>query len=132
LGDSPDGGAGRRALGRNSDCGVYHQRYTSRVHFEANLKVNEQTMSDLNYPFCQQRYQAALVELDSQQVLELIHAAEVSILVPRQQIAGTLDGEMERVATLFEPGEFLAGKQTKINNRLEPKHRLKRNATTGS
>lgn len=55
-------------------------------------------ISNLNYPIWQQRYQAALVELDPQKLADRICVAENAILLRQKELAGSAEGKTERQA----------------------------------
>jgi hypothetical protein len=55
-------------------------------------------MNGLDYPKWQQKYQAALVELDPKQLPARIHVAENAILVRLRELAGNPNGAAERHA----------------------------------
>ena len=55
-------------------------------------------MKDLKYPKWQQPYQAALVELDQEQMLARVHAAETAIFLRLQEMAANPGGNSEKQA----------------------------------
>jgi surfactin synthase thioesterase subunit len=55
-------------------------------------------MRNLDYPIWQQRYEAALVELDPLKIPGRLRAAQEAILTRQQELSGNSDGEIERMA----------------------------------
>jgi hypothetical protein len=74
--------------------------------------------SDVRYPAWQNKYQAALLELDPKKLLERVHEAEIAIFNRLQELAqspGNSDSEAERQAIQKALGALRSLKRNKLD-----------------